>query len=88
MNLGSSDCGTAIKRFKDPLQVAGLNAIIRGLAGLLKDDRKLAEQCGPIFDGLYKLLGRDEDATREKHSEKRTRSGSVKRRRQRQQRQS
>jgi hypothetical protein len=61
------------------LEVAGLNATIRGLAGLFKDDRKLADQCGPIFDGLYELLGRDEGATREKDSGKQTRGGGGKR---------
>ena len=25
------------------------------LPGRLKDDRKLTEQCGPIFDGLYEF---------------------------------
>jgi hypothetical protein len=81
------DMGLKDNKF-NRLEVAGLNAIIRGLAGLLNDDRKLAEQCSPIFDGLYELLGRDEDATREKHSEKRTRSGGGKRRQQREQRRS
>jgi hypothetical protein len=37
-------------------EAAGLSAVIRGLSELLKDDRKLANQCAPIFDGLYELL--------------------------------
>lgn len=37
-------------------EAAGLGAVIRGLAGRLRDDRKLAQQCGPIFDGLYELF--------------------------------
>ena len=37
-------------------EAAGLDAIVRGLALLLKDDRKLIEQCCPVFDGLYALL--------------------------------
>jgi hypothetical protein len=40
-------------------EAAGLGAVIRGLAESLKDDRKLAQQCGPIFDGLYELLSRE-----------------------------
>ncbi len=40
-------------------EAAGLGAVIRGLAESLKDDRKLAQQCGPIFDGLYELLARE-----------------------------
>jgi hypothetical protein len=38
------------------LEAAGLNATVRGLSELLKDDRKLLQQCGVIFDGLYALL--------------------------------
>lgn len=37
-------------------EAAGLNVVIRGLADLLKDDRKLMQQCTSIFDGLYELL--------------------------------
>jgi hypothetical protein len=44
-------------------EAAGLGAVIRGLAELLKDDRKLAQQCGPIFDGLYELLARASKTT-------------------------
>src|SRR6266536_483606 len=39
------------------LEAAGLNAIINGLSEVLRDDRKLLQQCGAIFDGLYALLG-------------------------------
>lgn len=35
------------------LEAAGLNATVLGLARLLKDDRKLLQQCGVIFDGLH-----------------------------------
>jgi hypothetical protein len=38
------------------LEAAGLNAIISGLADLLKDDRKLIQQALPVFDGLYRLF--------------------------------
>jgi hypothetical protein len=44
-------------------EAAGLGAVIRGLAESLKDDRKLAQQCGPIFDGLYELLARERKTT-------------------------
>lgn len=37
-------------------EAAGLGAVISGLADSIKDDRKLAQQCRPIFDGLYELL--------------------------------
>jgi len=40
-------------------EAAGLGAVIRGLAEMRKDDRKLAQQCGPLFDGLYELLRRE-----------------------------
>src|SRR6266498_2923641 len=39
------------------LEAAGLNAIIDGLSKVLRDDRKLLQQCSAIFDGLYSLLG-------------------------------
>jgi hypothetical protein len=38
------------------LEAVGLDATVRGLSELLKDDRKLLQQCGVIFDGLYTLL--------------------------------
>lgn len=41
------------------LEEAGLDAAVKGLGALLKDDRKLLRQCGTIFDGLYELLGKD-----------------------------
>jgi hypothetical protein len=44
-------------------EAAGLGAVIRGLADTLKDDRKLAQHCGPIFDGLYELLRRGHETT-------------------------
>ena len=37
------------------LEAEGLGVIIRGLADLIKDDRKLVAHCDPIFDGLYEL---------------------------------
>jgi hypothetical protein len=42
------------------LEAAGLNATVTGLSQLLKDDRKLLQQCGPIFDGLHALFSRGE----------------------------
>jgi hypothetical protein len=40
-------------------EAAGLNSVVRGLAELLKDDRKLIRQTGAVFDGLYALLSKD-----------------------------
>jgi hypothetical protein len=40
-------------------EAAGLDAVVRGLGELLKDDRKLVRQSGAVFDGLYALLGKD-----------------------------
>lgn len=54
-------------------EAAGLSAVIRGLAETLKDDRKLAQQCQPIFDGLYELLRSESAAAGErKNARKRT----------------
>jgi hypothetical protein len=47
-------------------EAAGLSAVIRGLAESLRDDRKLTQQCGPIFDGLYELLAREASSTNRK----------------------
>lgn len=54
------------------LEAAGLSTIVRGLADLLDDDRKLVQQTNPIFDGLYELLGRDEKRPGEKGDGKRS----------------
>jgi len=51
-------------------EAAGLSAIIRGLAESLKDDRKLAQTCHPIFDGLYELLRREHEAKIRKPADK------------------
>jgi hypothetical protein len=40
------------------LEAAGLNAMVRGLAELLGDDRKLLNQVSIIFDGLYENFRR------------------------------
>ncbi len=42
-------------------EAAGLGAVLRGLAAALNDDRKLAQHCAPIFDGLYELLGQEHE---------------------------
>jgi len=39
------------------LEAAGLNSIINGLSTVLRNDRKLLQQCSGIFDGLYSVLG-------------------------------
>ena len=41
------------------LEAAGLNAIIDGLSKVLRDDRKLLQQTGVVFDGLHALLSND-----------------------------
>ena len=58
-------------------EAAGLAAVIRGLAESLKDDRKLAQQCGPVFDGLYELLARTRKSrSREKDGGKQSNRGT------------
>ena len=47
-------------------EASGLGSVIRGLSQLVKDDRKLAQHCMPIFDGLYDLMKRDATKTRRK----------------------
>jgi hypothetical protein len=41
------------------LEAVGLNAIIEGLSKFLRDDRKLLQQTGVVFDGLHALLSKD-----------------------------
>jgi hypothetical protein len=41
------------------LEAAGLNAIFEGLSKVLRDDRKLLQQTGVVFDGLHALLSKD-----------------------------
>lgn len=43
------------------LEAAGLNAIIDGLSKVLRDDRKLLQQTGSVFDGLYELFNQQAD---------------------------
>ena len=40
----------------DAPEAAGLDAIIRGLGGHLRDDRRLIEVCATIYDGLLEHL--------------------------------
>ncbi len=53
------------------LEAAGLNAIINGLSEVLRDDRKLLQQCMVIFDGLYGLLGRSAQKEKSKRNVRR-----------------
>jgi hypothetical protein len=43
------------------LEAAGLNAIINGLSETSRDDRKLLQQSGVIFDGLFAVLSKQPD---------------------------
>ena len=62
-------------------EAAGLEAVIRGLAESFKDDRKLAQQSGPIFDGLYELQSRGRRTTgKEKDGGKQARHSTGRRR--------
>jgi len=61
------------------LEAAGLNAIINGLSESLRDDRKLLQQSGAIFDGLFALFGKQVDGKGLRRS-KRVRSRKTSRR--------
>jgi len=54
------------------LEAVGLNAIIDGLSKVLRDDRKLLQQTGVVFDGLHALLS--EDVVKPTRKTKRTRA--------------
>jgi hypothetical protein len=49
------------------LEAPGLNAIINGLSDTLRNDRKLLQQAGAIFDGLSVLLGKTQTKQSGKH---------------------
>jgi len=53
------------------LEAAGLNAIINGLSEVLRDDRKLLQQCSVIFDGLYGLLAQSAQKDKSKQNVRR-----------------
>src|SRR6266568_1392093 len=53
------------------LEAAGLNAIINGLSEVLRDDRKLLQQCSVIFDGLYGLLAQSAQKDKSKQDVRR-----------------
>lgn len=55
------------------LEAVGLNAIINGLSESLRDDRKLLQQTGAIFNGLFTLFGKQAKpvSARKKTSRKR-----------------
>ncbi|HET9532643.1 MAG TPA: chromate resistance protein ChrB domain-containing protein, partial [Blastocatellia bacterium] len=68
------------------LEAPGLSAVIRGLADTLKGDRKLIQQCNPIFDGLYESFSRETEQRvkgkpRERQTRNRPGSGSKRTRR-------
>ena len=56
------------------LEAAGLNAIIDGLSKVLRDDRKLLQQTGVVFDGLYALLNKESQKKTSSMPRKRKRS--------------
>ena len=57
------------------LEAPGLSTVIRGLANLLKDDRKLIQQCNPIFDGLYEAFNeKTQQRVKGKRRERQTRN--------------
>ena len=58
------------------LEAAGLNAIIDGLSKVLRDDRKLLQHTGVLFDGLHALLSKE--AVKPKRKTKRNAKGSKK----------
>src|SRR5262249_44802050 len=61
-------------------EAAGLNLVLRGLAELLNTDRKLVAQSIPICDGLYELLGRDQEKSKgTENGKKRTKNRAAKR---------
>jgi len=44
-------------------EAEGLNAVVRGLSEIFKDDRKRIKQANVVFDGLYALLSKERAIT-------------------------
>ncbi|MFN2493737.1 MAG: chromate resistance protein ChrB domain-containing protein, partial [Pyrinomonadaceae bacterium] len=61
------------------IEAAGLNAIIEGLSNFLRNDRKVLQQTGVVFDGLYSLLSR-QSASENRKSFRRPKKRSAKKR--------
>jgi hypothetical protein len=58
------------------LETTGVNAVIRGLAEVYRDDSERMKECLPVFDGLYELFGADsEKATTENALAKKKQGG-------------
>src|SRR5882724_6609267 len=57
------------------LEAAGLNSVVRGLAELFNDDRKLLQQSNAVFDGLYTLLSKNGSDDRGKKDGGRDKTG-------------
>ena len=55
------------------LEASGLNAIIDGLSKVLRSDRKLLQQSGVVFDGLYALLSKESQGKTKAPTSKRKR---------------
>src|SRR5260370_10200245 len=53
------------------LEAAGLNTIINGLSEVIRDDRRLLQQCSVIFDGLYWLLAQSAQKQKAKRNVRR-----------------
>ena len=62
------------------LEAAGLNAIINGLSEVLRDDRKLLQQCMVIFDGLHGLIGQSKQKEKSKRNVRQQQRGRSPRR--------
>jgi len=58
------------------LETSGLNSVIDGLSKVLRDDRKLLQQTGVVFDGLYALL--NQELEKKSAAKTRSRKGSRK----------
>ena len=52
------------------LEASGLAAIVDGLGGLLRDDRKLLQQTSIIFDGLHALLSNERGHSNKKKAKR------------------
>jgi hypothetical protein len=57
------------------LEATGVNAVIRGLAEVYRDDNERMKECLPVFDGLYELFRSRSEASAAKNLSEKKKSG-------------
>jgi len=62
------------KKFNRP-EASGVNAVIRGLGQVYRDDNERVKECLPVFDGLYELFGAKSETAQTENAPARKKQG-------------